>query len=234
MLYPRGLQVDLNEDANGQNPGPNEMEIPDLAGNEEHPARKDAVEREQGEPSIKNQIVKYDPNPAVYEIKIPTPPADKENDETTEEPQTPPADKPTTEEIPPADEGKNPTTENLNKELKPDSKTDPGDAKYGCKRAEHEPDQARLELILRLNPKDLAHQLPQSVDTNDEICVSVSHIGTNTVYMWLYMLEYPLFPEGLFWRDNLGGSTYINIVSELAFRTRSTTHPCLYSSSHRL
>ncbi|KAL4592301.1 hypothetical protein LXL04_005291 [Taraxacum kok-saghyz] len=34
--------------------------------------------------------------------------------------------------------------------------------------------------------------------------VSVSHIGANTVYKWLYMLEYPLSPQGLFWRDNLG------------------------------
>ncbi|KAL4557348.1 hypothetical protein LXL04_035524 [Taraxacum kok-saghyz] len=34
--------------------------------------------------------------------------------------------------------------------------------------------------------------------------VSVSHIGANTIYKWLYMLEYPLSPQGLFWRDNLG------------------------------
>ncbi|KAL4569476.1 hypothetical protein LXL04_025114 [Taraxacum kok-saghyz] len=34
--------------------------------------------------------------------------------------------------------------------------------------------------------------------------VSVSHIGANTIYKWLYMLEYPLSPQGLFWRDNIG------------------------------
>ena len=32
--------------------------------------------------------------------------------------------------------------------------------------------------------------------------VSVSHIGANTVYKWLYMLEYHLSPQCLFWRDN--------------------------------
>ena len=49
----------------------------------------------------------------------------------------------------------------------------------------------------------------------NEVVVSVSHVGANTVYMWLYMLEYPLSLQGLFWRDNLGAPHILTVVGRV-------------------
>ncbi|KAL4587203.1 hypothetical protein LXL04_000070 [Taraxacum kok-saghyz] len=64
---------------------------------------------------------------------------------------------------------------------------------------------ASYELLLyiaeRLKRLDISYCFGEFYDGWTE--VGVSHIGGNTIYMWLYMMEYPLSPKEPLWREGI-------------------------------